>query len=192
MEKNALNNLNELILSLNAEKEGVRLFLDREQNEYAMIRFNESAAPYVVDRVEVYKNQNQEWTNVGFFNFTAKPANYMFLWNIEITDESVLNCGVGSRMFNYLQEIALQSRCKTIEGNYYPKGKQDPEKTKQFYLRNGCSIDKEGYSTVIYKYIQFEKTLPTKQNEDGFLCYPAYDKDLNNNVTKNKETERSL
>lgn len=187
-----LNKLNELVLSLNAEKEGVRLFLDKKGNEYAMVRFSESTSPYVVDRVEVYKNEQEGWNNVGFFNFTTKPSSYLFLWNIEVTDERVLNLGVGKRMFDYVQEIARSSRCRTLEGNYYPKGKQDPEKTRQFYLRNGCSIDKEGYSTVIYKYLEFEKLLPTKQNEEGYLCYPKFEKTMSAEKPKNEEVERSL
>lgn len=184
MEKNGLNKLNNIINELNAQKDGVRLFTDKFGDEYAMVRFNQSTEPYVVDKVDVFKYENNNWKNVAYFNFTTKPANYLFLWNIEITDESVLNRGIGKRMFDYLQEIGVSSRCKTIEGNYYPKGKQDPEKTKQFYLRNGCSIDKEGYSTVIYKYIQFEKIEHTTKDENGFECYAE--------LNKNQEMERSL
>ena len=188
MEKNMLNKINELVLSLNAEKEGVRLFLDKKGNEYAMVRFSESTSPYVVDRVEVYKNEQEGWNNVGFFNFTTKPSSYLFLWNIEVTDERVLNLGVGKRMFDYVQEIARSSRCRTLEGNYYPKGKQDPEKTKQFYLRNGCSIDKEGYSTVVYKYIQFEKFEPTTKDSEVFECYG----NLSKSASNVQQDERSL
>ena len=170
------NKLNELLASLNAEKQGVRIFSDKHKNSYAMVRFVESESPYNVDRVNVYKFCNEKFDEVGFFNFTIKRPDYLFLWNIEITDESVLNCGVGKRMFDYVQEIAQSSFCSSIEGNYYPKGKQDPEKTKQFYLRNGCSIDKEDYSTVIYKYVRHEPRIATKQDEDGFLHYPRLEK----------------
>lgn len=196
MENNEFLSLNKIVQNhLGADLDGVRLFRDKNGEQVALVKYIQSEKPFQVEEVITYLNNEGAWTEVGHFNYSIKSGQYLYLWNIAITNSLALNRGIGSRMMNYVQELAKSSQCKAIEGCYYPNGIQNNQKTYEFYIRNGFSIYKEGYSDCIYKDVVRQKNLQKTKNEFEISEYPPFEKAVKCeqvNKPMNKDIDREL
>lgn len=87
---------------------------------------------------------------VGFLRYKVLK-NEIFLYNVEV-EKSFRHSKdkIGSTLLHIFENSCA---CKnlSITGKFYPKG-EDGEVVKNFYIKNGYSIDRDGYDLMIFKY----------------------------------------
>lgn len=92
---------------------------------------------------------------MGYASFKVKRRQYqdsIWLYKIE-TNPNYAHMGVGTATICLLEYFALNKRVQVIEGKYFPKN----EFAKPFYEKYGYSIEKDGYETFIFKYLDYKK-----------------------------------
>ena len=82
-------------------------------------------------------------------------AGTCYLNRIEIEDINFAHIGLGTKMLEFMEEVALMARCNNVDGKFYPFGDLG-EYAKNFYEKNGYQIYKDGYETYISKYLSKE------------------------------------
>lgn len=84
-----------------------------------------------------------------------------FLGRIEVL-QKYSHQGVGTKILNIIEQIAISNYCRAIDGKFFPFGNLGIY-AKSFYEKNGYEIYKEDYETYIYKRLlktnQLEKSL---------------------------------
>ncbi len=101
---------------------------------------------------------NEEGKQVATLLYDLENLNVVDLRYIEILDENYLGQGLGSIMFEELEDIARTIEAVAITGKVVPIGKND--KTRKFYKDNGCDIVFDpgaghgGGSEVFYKEVK--------------------------------------
>ena len=94
-------------------------------------------------------NQCDAVLKIGYVTFNIKSS-VCYLYRIEICDEKYSHLGLGTAMLQFMEFKAKDSRCRKVDGKFYPFGDMGKH-AKDFYLKNGYQVYKDGYDTLIYK-----------------------------------------
>lgn len=86
---------------------------------------------------------------IGFINYRFNFKNRSVWLNKIVVEEKERNQGVGKNLLNLFENDCLNKRISSVEGKYYPE--TDNQIVKNFYEKNGYSIEREGYDTCIFK-----------------------------------------
>lgn len=89
---------------------------------------------------------------VAYVNFKISKNRDVWLNYIE-TKDSYQHQGYATVLIRAMEFLLIKLRANYIEGNYFPKNKN----AKKFYEKNGYKICKEGYDTLLSKYLDYEK-----------------------------------
>ena len=159
----------------NESKDNVRLFKDKKSNAFFMVNepsFVKEEANYNI--INIY---NEEAEKIGQVQYKPiySPSKRIFLYNIFVSSKDDLGKGIGTYAIKFLEEVSNNKRFNSIEGKFFPKAPATGNQVRDFYERNGYSIDKDGYETIVYKYIMNEdiKTINTNttMSEEGYKIY---------------------
>ena len=90
--------------------------------------------------------------NVAYTTFRLKGGKVCYLSKIEITNIAYSHQCLGTKMLKYMECFAREQYCRVVDGRFYPFGDLGCY-TRAFYIKNGYTIDRDGYDIVIYKRI---------------------------------------
>jgi|AntRauTorcE11897_2_1112592.scaffolds.fasta_scaffold00016_83 GNAT superfamily N-acetyltransferase len=172
----------------NESKESVRAFQDINKDKYFLI--SSPSFEKKEDNYDVINIYNKCANKIGHVQYSIiKEGNYniAFLYNIYV-DKEYYKKGVGTYALNFFEEVITSKCCNSVEGKFYPKKPANKEQVEKFYIKNGYSIDIEGYQQMIFKYISKENIDLVKNNtftKKGLKVYG----DLNN-FYKSNELEK--
>ena len=110
-------------------------------------------------QIEAWHNENV----VGSTIFKLKKGE-CYLYRIEILDTNFAHIGLGTQMLRFMEQIAYKGNCYSIDGKFYPFGELGAY-AKDFYIKNGYSVDKEYYETFISKRLTKNSTIELEGNE---------------------------
>ncbi|MDD4350574.1 MAG: hypothetical protein PHP83_00070 [Clostridia bacterium] len=165
----------------------IRFFKSKNDDMFFLINqpsFEEKEDNYNI--INVYNEQLEKKGQVQYSIIRNRTYNTAFLYNIFVNEEC-LGKSIGFYALKFFEEVVSNKFCSSVEGKYYPKAPAKPEEVKKFYLRNGYSIEYEGYDKMIYKYLSKENLHSIKNNTKSVNNYKIYGKinefDLNSELT---------
>ena len=91
-------------------------------------------------------NSDKEIGSLSFFFKNQDRERVSWLNKIEV-EKKYQAKGVGYGLLKVFEQFSASRQYLTIEGKYYPTN----ERAKQFYLRNGYMIYREGYNQELFK-----------------------------------------
>lgn len=144
-------------------KDDEQFYVEMEEDEV----YEYDGTKYIFES-QIKKTEDNN--KIGYMNFNKKNGK-IWLYKIEI-DEDYRGKGIGSKMMKLLEYLASSQRCSSIEGKYYPTVNFG----EHFYKKNGYSIEKDGYETEIFKYLDRDIY---KKYEDNFQIEVAEEKEEN-------------
>ncbi len=165
------------------------ILLFKQNNELVIVikTLNNLYANHSYKSLEEYtilsKNNKLHFEKVGYLNYRTKE-DYIKITQIEIENDKDKNKGYGTMLlksFEYFEAKYSHKKIKVI-GSFAPKHKEDSEKTKHFYNKNGYSVKKELFSkSTIIKKVLDPKKIPYCKVVNGL-----------NFIENSKENELSL
>ena len=85
----------------------------------------------------------------------------IWIYRIEVVEGHKFK-GIGQKLLEFVEEYANLNNIKYVEGIFYPTN----EYAETFYLKNGYKICKEGYETIVSKYITLNKENKSKNQKN--------------------------
>lgn len=104
--------------------------------------------------IKAFNSQNKK---IGYCNFRVKKDT-CWIYKIKVEDKDYLGQGVGKKMLKFCEIIAKNNGAHYVEGKFYPDG-EGASRAKDFYLKNGYTIDYDGYEQMIFKCLSFDNLL---------------------------------
>ncbi len=84
---------------------------------------------------------------IGYVSFKIKKFK-AWLQKIEVKPE-YQSQKFGHLLIALFEEYLMERRCREVEGKFYPANHH----AKPFYEKHGYTIEKDGYDTIIYKFL---------------------------------------
>ena len=131
-----------------AEKKKVKI----KNNIILEMTFNKHNNDEKYFKIDAFVKNDSGLKEIGNVYFSIK-YDTAFLFKIIVTDKDYHSIGVGSAMLEYFENSCINRRVKYVEGKFYPEG-YGAENARNFYLKHGYQIEKDGYETMIYKRLQ--------------------------------------